>query len=194
MNVSKWLKVYALLEVAELKELLGDSCLYNVSEVLTNPGALIDNNRFFAAYAAYVESLKTGKKPVIDRHLFSAAISKEPVPICDLGKGRFIAKPDKPVIQMQPHAFVIAGGKCLSMVHGEESISWGLQFAYPQIAMDAAGHLEKTLRTTENGALFLSLQKWMRENTKPAKLTIDGKQMNVSIRLGKQWTGRLPHD
>ena len=177
-----------------MRELLDGLGLYNVSEVLPSSDACIDKEKFFSAYAAYVDALKNGQKPKIDRHLFSAAISKDPIPTKDLGKGRYIADPEKPVIQMQPHAFVISGGKCLSMVHGEKSTSWGLQFAYPQIAMDDAGHLEKTLRTTENGALFLQMQKWMREKTRPAKLTIDGVQVHVSIRLGKQWTGRLPHD
>ncbi|HPE85672.1 MAG: hypothetical protein KDK44_05245 [Chlamydiia bacterium] len=196
MNVSKWLKVQVLLEVDELKDLFSglNAGLYQVSGVLSQPQAGIEPACFFDAYASYIATLKRGDVPLINRPLFSAALSVSPVFVRQLDEKRYIADPKTPVVQMQPHSFVLSNGKCLSMVHGPESHSWGLQFAYPQIAMDAAGNLEKTLRTTENGALFLQIQQWMRKMTKPACFTMDGKKMHFPIRLGKQWSGRLPCD
>lgn len=191
MQVSKWLKVQALLTQNEMSDLLNElaECqLYNVSAVIDDPKP-IDKELFLMRYGEYVDALKKGKEIDLKKYrsLFSAALSVHTPEVKKIGDGRYLFRPQEPVIQMQHHTFVLSGKKCLSMVHGE-SQNYGLQFAYPQLFMDEHGICQKVLRTSENGQAFLKLQKWMRRSTKPTTFVINGEKKTFPIRTGKEWT------
>ena len=89
-------------------------------------------------------------------------------------------------------------GKFRPMVFGLDSVTWGLQFSYPQLFMD--GRTKEAFAVVEseefpNTALFHQLQRWMRQNTLPTPFLVDGKRVNSPIRLGKAclpWINRHP--
>ena len=190
MQVSKWLKVQALLTQNEMRALLDElaNCqIYNVSSVIDDP-APIDKELFLMRYGKYVDALKKGERIDLKpyRPFFNAALSIHAPTLKKLSDGRYLYRPRRPLIQMQHHTFVISGEKCLSMVHGK-SQNYGLQFAYPQLFMDSDGICQKVLRTSENGQAFLKLQRWMRRSTKPTTFVINGEKKTFSIRTGKEW-------
>ena len=102
---------------------------------------------------------------------------------------RQIIKVKKPVIQMQAHriGYSSLDGKFRPMVMGKESISWGIQFSYPQIYEDS-GKVVKVNESDQfpNTARFKKMQRWMRRHTIPTPFLADGKRVNVPMRLGKQ--------
>ena len=188
MQVAKWLRVQALLSLAEMRELIEElQCgLYNVSSVQPDDQPM-SVELFLDAYGTYIEGLKKGAITP-NKVYFSAALSKEPLLAKQVGEGRYLFRANQPVIQLQYHTFAVVDGKCKPMVLGKESVSWGLQFSFPQIAMDTDGICHKPLRTTENGKMFLQLQKWMRGLTTPTSFVINGEKKTFPIRLGKMCT------
>jgi hypothetical protein len=90
-------------------------------------------------------------------------------------------------------------GKFHSIAQGKETITWGLQFSYPQVFQDPKSKsFSKVTNTLEfpNTALFLAQQKWMRQNTLPTPLIVQGKKINLPVRLGKRcfsWIEKHPH-
>ncbi len=83
------------------------------------------------------------------------------------------------------------------MVQSSDSISWGVQFSYPQLFQDP--HTRKVVKIAdqdafENTALFTSLMQWMRSHTLPTPFVVNGVRTNSSIRVGKRalsWVGSL---
>ena len=190
-NVSKWIKHQALLDDDEMKALfahLGSFFLYNVSEVVTDPK--ISQDQFLKQYTAYVASLKNGKL-IEARRDFSPVLSTvtEALHCHEVKTGYFLAKPLFPVIQLQLHHFLpsTADGKFYPMVLSQESISWGLQFSYPQIFQNPQDQTyAKVDATFPNTALFSKLTKWLREFSVPTTFLWNNVKTSTPIRLGKK--------
>jgi hypothetical protein len=111
-----------------------------------------------------------------------------------------LIKPIKPIIQLQAHHFFYSSldGKFHPMVLSQESISWGLQFSYPQLFQDPKTKtIAKVVDSEEfpNTDLFSRLQKKMRECSLATPFIIDGMRVNSPIRIGKQartWINQHP--
>lgn len=74
------------------------------------------------------------------------------------------------------------------MIRGERSISWGLEFSYPQLYQDP--HTGEIVPIVEgerfpNTAPFRQLQRWMRRETRPTPFLVDGHRINAVARLGR---------
>jgi hypothetical protein len=206
LQVSKWLKVQVLLDEDEMKDLL--QCLQFpffvvVSEPVTAEEAVISSEEFLKKYAEYVQILKEGKIPPTEefRRFFSCAIASSlesfyAIPV----KEKFLIKPIKPVLQLQAHHFFYSDldGKFHPMVLSPDSISWGLQISYPQMAQDLqTRQIAKVADTPEypNTALFTKLMKWMRGSTLPTPFEVKGARTNSPIRVGKKslsWIKKHP--
>jgi hypothetical protein len=103
------------------------------------------------------------------------------------------------VIQLQYHCFDYSpfDGEVRSMVYGQEAISWGLQFSYPQLYIDP--HSKDICETNKSDAantqLFRKLQRWLRQYSVPTPFIADGKRFNAPIRIGRgclPWLQRHP--
>ena len=173
----------------ELCQYVAPARFFNVSEILPLADLEVDQESFLSSYRHYIEGLKAGTLATF-RH-FSSAISIDPEAFhtCMIGSEKYMAKPLKPLIQMQQHRFFPSktAGAFHSMVMSQESIHWGIQFSYPQLYQDE--HLMvKAVKETEefpNTALFKKLQRWVRTRTVPTPFIVEGRQVNVPIRLGK---------
>lgn len=208
MRASKWLNVQALLDEDEMERLLRelkDISLFNAG-IVTSPGEeKMGLSDFLKTYSAYVEALKNGKIPdsAAYRVAFSAAMTcaNDHAVVETIGPSRQIVRIVKPVVQLQAHTFGFSelDRSFRPMIRGENAVSWGLQFSYPQLYENSVTkQAEKTLhdRTSfPNSAVFHSLQRWMRQETLPTPFVVDGQRTNSPIRIGKMcfpWINNHP--
>lgn len=198
VNLSKWLQHQVLLDKEEMRALfneLSPVMIYCASEPVTAAQAVIEVEEFLEKYDAYIDALKSGK--VLEdrsmRRFFSAVLTVAPECLyaMQIAPEKYLIKMRKPVIQMQAHSFYhsTVDGKYHSMVLSNDSISWGIQFSYPQIFQDPKTRL--CIKVENNGdfpntALFMRLAKWIRHHTLPTPLVYNGSKTFVPMRIGKQ--------
>ena len=207
LRVSKWLKHQILIDVEEMEDLivqLNDFLIFVVSEPVTKKNGLIAKEVFLEKWSLYIEDLKKGIIPSEQplRRFFSSIFTTtaDILYSMEVGTEKVLIKPLNPVIQLQLHHFFYSSldGKFYPMVLSKDSITWGIQFSYPQIYQHPQRHdFSKIIDSPEfpNTALFTRLAKWIRSHTVPTPFLIDDKKNNVSIRLGKNcfsWINQHP--
>jgi hypothetical protein len=198
LQVSKWLKVQVFLDTDEMQEFLKvlAPVEFVVVSGLVRPEQAILSSAFFQEkYADYVSLLKQGQIPCTDhfRPFFSTAMTRslDVFYAIAAGDGRYLIKPLKPVVQLQAHHFFYSNldHKFHPMVLSEDSVTWGLQFAYPQLYQDPK--TRQVIKVTDssefpNSALFSRLLKWIRSATLPTPFEVGGVRTNSPIRIGKK--------
>ncbi len=198
-NFSKWLALPVLLDGSEMEalfEAMGEFLIIDVSRV-TAEGE-IARDEFLQIYSDYVEGLKRGEVGMSPWFASCFTTSWEAIEVRELSDGRAVRRASAPVIQLQPHTFAHSkdDGKFRSMVRGEEAVSWGIQFSYPQLFEDpVTREIVKVDTAFPNSAVFRTLQRWVRHHTRPTPFEVDGKRVNVPIRLGKscfEWIDQHP--
>jgi hypothetical protein len=137
------------------------------------------------------------------KHFFSSIFTtqRELLYAMAVGENKFLVKVLRPVVQLQMHHLLYSelDGKFHSIAQGKNTISWGLQFSYPQIYQDPKSKIfSKVIENSEfpNTSLFLALSRWVRQNTLPTPILNRGKKINLPVRLGKRcfsWVGNHPH-
>jgi hypothetical protein len=199
---SKFLKFQVLCDSEELKELfsrMGTFWIYPLTGL--NNGEAISQETFLREHTSWIETLQRGEVPTDAtlRKVLACAITSEEDALWkqEVPGGRFLVKIAKPVIQVQAHYFTYSSidGVFRPMTMGEGSISWGLQFSYPQIYQEP-----KTMALLEadeepNAALFQTIRQWTRDCTRATPFIVDGSRINVPIRLGKNcfpWIHKHP--
>lgn len=205
LQVSKSLKFQVLLEGKEMRALfnaLSPCWIGAVSGVVSLQEGLIPVPLFLEHYEGYVEALKKGELPLESslRPYFSGAISSTPEAFYarDVGKGRYLVKAVQPVVQMQAHHFFYStlDRQFHPLVLGKESVTWGLQFSYPQIVQNPqTGMIEKVDPAGATTKLFQTLRGWMRDFTRPTPFLVNGEKKVEPIRLGKEcfsWISEHP--
>ncbi len=198
LQASKWLSHRALLDTREIVSLfkaLPSFSIYNVSELVNLHEARISTEDFLAKYIDYITSLKAGLFPD-EEHIkpyFSSAFSAEEDPLyaMEVKEGKYIIKVKKPVVQLSLHHFTFSEEQMAfhSMVHSKHSITWGIQFAYPQLYSNSiTNDVVEVYKNPDipNTKLFKTLAKWMRENTTPAPFMVGETPLNATFRLGKK--------
>jgi hypothetical protein len=198
MQASKWLKNQVLLDTIEMQMLmdsLGDFEIYLTSSVIPAGQGSLSHVQFLEKYAVYIEALKRGEEP--DEGEFRQFFSSVWTSVTDhlyaisVGQNQQLIRVLKPVIQLQTLRldYSLADGKFYSKIFGTNSISWGIQFSFPQLYLDpATQEAEKTLNHPElfpNVLLFQKIQKWVRNYTIPTSFVVEGKKINVPVRIGK---------
>jgi|SRR5579872_6730241 len=198
LRVSKWTKYPVLLDDVEMEDLiahLGDFFCFIVSDVVQAENAQFSKEIFLEKYRGYIGALKEGVLPdeMPLKRYFSSILSLTSDLLYgqEVGKDKFLVKALKPVVQLQCHHFIFSkvDQKFYPMVLGDESITWGIQFSYPQIYQDPKSFAySKVTHTADfpNTALFLLLVQWLRKNTQPTPFIVGEQRVNVPIRIGKK--------
>ena len=198
IQASKWLSHRALLDVSEVEALLSALPpfeIVNVSQVVYPEECIISKEDFLVKYVDYVTSLKAGLIPDIThfKPYFSAAFSatSDAFYAMEAKEGKIIARVKTPVVQLSFHHFTFSHEELSfqSMVHSKSAISWGLQFAYPQLFSNSLNNEVIEVYkddTYPNTPLFKTLAKWMRAHTTPTPFVVEGKPLNATFRLGKK--------
>lgn len=207
LRASQWLQVFVLLdgeEMERLLEALQPIQMYLTGSVLKRGTGCLPAADFMATYRRYVGSLQAGEilDPQVYRAAFSALWTRSPdqLSVAAIGDQEQIIRASRPVVQLRSHRFNYSAldKKFRSMVLGEESISWGIQFAYPQITQDPETQKIRNVLDSPafpNTALFRALQRWVRHHTLPTPFMVDQERTNVPIRLGRacfSWINQHP--
>ncbi|MDN3509163.1 MAG: hypothetical protein P0S93_04010 [Candidatus Neptunochlamydia sp.] len=198
MQASKWLSHRALLDVREMEALfksLPHFSIYNVSELVDLEDAIIPQEKFLSKYIDYVTSLKAGLIPN-EKELkpyFSAALSctSDSLYAMEAKEGKCIIKPKEPVVQLSLHHFTFSEehNAFHSMVHSKRAVTWGIQFAFPQLYSNSIKNdIVEVYKNSEfpNTELFKTLAKWMRGKTTPPPFKVGDLPINATFRLGKE--------
>lgn len=206
-EAAKWLKVPVLADAEEIASLLArlerisrTIELYRLGAPALQEELQIAPNAFLAAVARWNEGLQRGEAPSQKdlRTTLACAMTldRNDLWLQKFPDSRCLVKISRPVVQIQAHYFTFSPDEKAfhSMVFGQKSIFWGLQFSYPQIFMDQ-GEPRKVDDSFENSALFREIRLWARNETRAVPFLIGEEKINVPFRLGKNcfsWIGKHP--
>jgi hypothetical protein len=201
---SKWLKFQVLCDPDELEKLfnhLQPFSIYPLTGVISLEQIPMSPAFFLQEYASWIEGLKRGVVPTDAqlRKVLACAFTQTPdaLYLQDLSNGRYLVKIAQPVIQVQTHYFTYSSidGVFRPMSMGSDSIFWGIQLSYPQIYQHSETMDLLESGDTPNAELFQKVREWIREATRATPFFVDGKKINVPIRIGKNclsWAGNHP--
>jgi len=206
LQASKWLSCPILIdqhEMQALMESLGDFWIFIVQGIIKKDDGPLSKEAFLQCYETYIEGLKRGELVETQqlKSCFASVWTRdlEALYAIPVKEDYQLIKIEKPVLQLQSHRFTYSStdGKFRSMTFGPDAIHWGIQFSYPQLFQNKAYHVLSVKETPNfpNTILFKTLQRWVREYTSPTPFLIDGRQVNVPIRLGKNcfsWINQHP--
>lgn len=207
LQAAKWLQHQVLLDSEELKNLFNELKnfeIYTVGSIVKIDEGQVSKNTFLKEYAAYIETLKCGQMPNISsiKKAFTVVLTSTPEALFaySVSPSERLIRVAHPIIQVQAHFMHYSGddNKFRPMVFGPDCITWGLQFSYPQIYLDAES--KQIVKVSENehcinNELYRKLQLWLRTNTRPTPMVIDHTRINIPIRLGLNcfsWVNRHP--
>lgn len=189
---SKWQKVQVLLDPVEMENLLqhlSPLFMFNISEVIPFEKISLALDTFMNAYQKYINMLR-GKIPK-QKIVLTYALSQRIDNFCAIAvtPNQFICRALQPEIHLQTYEFLLdSEGKILPQVFSQETIGWGIQFAYPAIFQDA--HTMEAFPATRASFLgwkvFSCLRNWLRIHSMPLGVQIQGKNIYLPIRLGKK--------
>lgn len=204
-QASKWVKYPLLIDGDEMEQLLTalkEFWIVQTSGLISIGQEIVPHPSFLEAYRQYITALQQGELTAFRPHPYFSSIlttSLDALYKVKINDNQCLVKVQSPVIQLQSHRFDYshADQTFRSMALGYESIQWGIQFAYPHLYQDE--NLEifsaKDLLRFPNTTLFKQLQQWIRAYTITTSFEVEGKRVNVPIRLGKQclsWVNRHP--
>lgn len=207
MQASKWLTCPALIDGDEMEALLntlGAFQIYMTSCVTKRNLGRVDPQEFLSAYRTYIQTLQSGQLPddTQYRHLFSSVFTVTPDALFAVlvGDTEQLVRVAQPIVQLQPHrmGYSTADGKFRSKTFGSDSITWGIQFSYPQLYKDSITHEIHEVDMAPqfpNTILFRTIQKWVRHHTIPTPFLVGDQHTNVPMRIGKNclpWINRHP--
>jgi hypothetical protein len=189
-QAAKWLKIQALVEPDELAVLFDEVFeIYPLSGAFPLESFPMKKGEFLTAYRSWIEGLKEGIVPSDETlRAFNAtawASSSSAMWLQEIPGKKYLAKPCEPFMQCQVHqmGYSTVDGEFRPMILSRESIFWGLQFSFPQVYQHP-----KTgeFFDVEDFGLFQAVRKWSREHTVATPMFVDGKRVNIPIRLGKR--------
>lgn len=208
LEASKWLKIQLLVDADEMRDLitnLGDFFIFSPSGVTPRGQGEIAHHYFLDKYVDYIHQLQKGQIPdeAKYRSAFSSVFTNYPEALYALpvGENQQVIRVQKPVVQLQLHRMNYSplDQKFHTMVFGSDSISWGLQFSYPQLYRDPESKKVEPVQDNEsfpNTKLWKQFQRWVRSSTIPTPFIVGEEKVNVPVRLGKKclsWINHHPH-
>jgi hypothetical protein len=198
LSVSKWIKSQVLLDDEEMEALLKELAplsIFIVSQPVTRDLYTVSSTDFLKKYRDYVVALKRGEVPQEAplRPYLSSIFTATPEILYaqEVRPQSYLIRALKPVIQLQVHHFFVSDvdGRVHPMVLSDESVTWGIQFSYPQLYQDPKScDFFKVNESTDfpNTALFMKLIRWLRRESRPTPLSFRGVKTYTPIRLGKK--------
>lgn len=167
-----------------------------ISSVSEKNNYKISKEEFFQHILSYTKSLQASE--VVDlapyRKMFSIALSEdeEDFSVQPLANDRVLIKQKKPMVQFRPASFFIDENlEVKTKMIGKDTISWGIEIAYPQTFQDPdTKEIKNGLTDYPNGSLFKEIMRWVRKNTRPVQIIFQSRAIQSNLRLGNnalQW-------
>ena len=197
-QASKWLKIQALIDAKEMKDLLQSLSgirIFSMRGVVQEQGIEISQEKFLQTYASWNKALQEKKVP--SREDLGSILScvwtldSNDLYLVAVNDTSYLVKPRNPVVLVQAHFMGYSNEEKVfrPMILGADSIFWGLQFSFPQIFQKPdTKEFVKVDRSEKfrNTLLFSEIRKWMRNHTRPTPFLINQTKINLPIRLGKE--------
>lgn len=186
-QASKWLNVQVLSE--NLEKLFELGKIYPLKGYAKSLTSLPN----VPEYALYVSDWKQGKAAKLPDFAYAFTLSEDALYAIDFEQGYRI-KPKEAIVEITPHYMSFGEEEVKSNVFGTDTLSWGIQFGFPQLYEDEQGEIRKHLEA-KNYPLFKEIQKYLRENTIPAKFKRGDQIIQSSIRVDKDahdWVNQHP--
>lgn len=198
-QAAKWLKIQLLIDGDELSSLLAAPLyIYPLSGAFSLASLPVTKEEFLATYRSWIDTLQKGNIPQCTALRTTAwTASPDALWLQEIPGERYLVKPCAPLIQVQVHemGYSTLDGVFRPMVLSQDSIFWGLQISFPQVYQEAKTMELLEVEESPNADLFQSIRKWTRDNTLATPMLVDGKRVNIPMRLGKQcfsWINNHP--
>ena len=180
VNFSGYQYQSVLLSVNDLKKVLDlfePVSFFNVSSVQTQDQTGLDKASFLRFYEHYLNDL-FAEQPLdiaaINFHFSHAlATSIDCFFKQEFSEGRFLLKPKRSVLQMQPLGLFVSSidHKVHIKSFAKDALSFGIKFNFPTIFEDTSQHLIHELETSDpEYARYILLRQFIRHHTKPVIL------------------------
>lgn len=194
LQASKWLSCQMLIDTSEMASLFATLGDFHIAQmgIIPKGTSPLTHEQFLDTYAGYINNLKNGQERPTDLqkkifasiftlhldHLYSLPIEPD----------KELLRISKPIVQLQHHQIGYSPEemKFRPNVLSLDSLTWGIQFAYPQLVQDPETLEIRKGNEYPNSLLFHTLQKWVRKETIPTPFNVNGQRINVPMRLGKQ--------
>lgn len=187
MYSSRLVKVAVLFSLEEIKELFerfSTLKLFNTSAVCEKGEEEVSLELFYDAYQRYLDRAAKGEEYLSPYLTLGANADNDAIVALDVGQGRVLLRPKRPLIQIRPHHFSIQeGGKIIAMAFQKEKKFWGLEFSYPQLfAASRDAPIQKIWRHPDfpNSILFIEMLKWIYNQSDLVTPFRVGKRMKTS--------------
>lgn len=203
INFSGFLHQAVLLSKQELENLfheMGCFGFYNVSSVQNLIQDSVTKERFLEFYSHYLSKLFADEP--LDHleisKMFSLALATGPECFVKqtLSEDRFLLKPKRSVIQMQPLAcFVSSLDKQIHIKSfAKDAQSFGIKFSFPTIYEDTQLHkiIELDVKDPEY-ALFNTLRRFLRHKTTPVVVESDKDKKVYSFRYSQDLKEKIQY-
>ena len=206
MQASKWLRFRVLFDdttLAQWLDSIGDIYCINLCSACDEKGLYSSKEELLTHYKHYMNELKRGQ--VVDHSLFQKKLSlhiTKDLSTCykmSLKNSKLhFAKERAPGIRMVLHNFSWdrAHQTIHSNVYAKHSITWGLEFSYPQIfsgsVCDEVTYVLKS-KTLPNNELFMQLKQWIRRESKPTTFCYQNQTVVSTLRIDKKGDNWIHH-
>lgn len=206
LQASKWLSFQLLLDPVEMSALLDvlePIFFYKVGLPVILGEEKRNREDFLEAYQQYCTSLSMQKipDPVFFKKEFSNALTadKNDLFFKELEGGRTIGTIISPVLVMQLNnlSYSQEDETFRAMVHGLNTITWGVQISFPQLYQDRQSGqvLESFKEGLSNAQKFKKIRRFVQDETVPASFVVEGKSVQATVRIGKKaqaWVNEHP--
>jgi hypothetical protein len=201
INFSGFQYQSALLSLNDLKLLfleLEPFEFFNVSQVLDQNAAKITTHEFLEFYHEYLEALFLEKELDYKKVsvFFSQAIAssfhcfyKQ-----ELASSRFLLKPKRSVLQMQPLGLFASSidRKIHTKSFAKDALSFGIKFNFPTIYEDTSLHEIIELKTIDiEYAKYIKLRQFLRHHTKPMMIEGNGEKNIYPFRYSEELIDKI---
>lgn len=189
---SKWLHLDFLVDLQEFEKLFSEPfSLFSTLGVQPEGKNSITKEQFLTAWQRYIGTIQAGACVQDNdyRFFFTAILTQDLAAIraLELADNKEIIIPYEPIVQMQLHRFAYseADEKFHSQAFGKTSVSWGVRISYPQLFQSPTTRQVLEGNSFSNIKLFKHIQSWLREVSIATPFIVQGRRVNVPIRLGK---------
>lgn len=200
-QAAKWLKIQALVDADELALLFNavpQIQIYPLSGAFALQSLPMKQEEFLAAYRSWILALQQGSIPNgAPLRATAWTCSSDSLWLQEIPSNRYLVKPCAPIVQTQAHemGYSTVDGVFRPMVLSQENIFWGLQFSFPQVYQEPKTQELREVEESPNAELFQIIRRWSREHTIATPMLVDGKRINLPMRLGRacfSWINNHP--
>jgi hypothetical protein len=184
MYSSRLVKIAVLFSLEEIRELFAKFStlkLFNTAAVCEKGETEVSLELFYDNYSRYLDRAKKKEEYLTPYLTVGANADNEALMMMDVGQGRVLLRPKRPLIQIRPYHFSIQeGGKIIPMAFQKEKFFWGLEFSYPQLfAPSRDAPIQRIWRNPDfpNSLVFIQLLKWIYKETELVTPFRVGKKM-----------------